>query len=113
VDLRLAGKAAIVTGGSRGIGRAVVRQLAAEGCSVGLCVRGSTELDRAVEEVRGHGVMGCGVVADVARDDEVERVIAEAATALGRVDLLVVNAGGSAGGRLVTSTSDDWRETFE
>lgn len=113
MDLRLAGKAAVVTGGSRGIGRAVTMQLAAEGCSVGLCARGSTEVDRAVEDVRGAGVMGCGVVADVARDGEVERVIAETATTLGRVDLLVVNAGGSAGGRLVTSTSDDWRETFE
>ncbi|MDQ4010072.1 MAG: SDR family oxidoreductase [Actinomycetota bacterium] len=113
MDLQLANKVAIVTGGSRGIGRAIALRLAGEGCSVGICARGSDDLDRAVEELRGQGVQACGVVTDVGREGEVERFVQEAATALDRVDLLVVNAGSTAGGRLVTSTPEDWRETFE
>ena len=113
MDLRLAEKAALVTGGSRGIGRAVAARLAGEGCSVGICARGSEDLDQAVEELRGRGVQACVVVADVGREGDVERFVGEAATALDRVDLLVVNAGATAGGRFVTSTPEDWRETFE
>ena len=56
VDLRLAGKAALVTCGSRGIGRAIALRLPGEGCAVGICARGSEDLDQAVEELREHGV---------------------------------------------------------
>lgn len=56
MDLRLAGKAALVTCGSRGIGRAIALRLAGEGCAVGICARGSEDLDQAVEELREHGV---------------------------------------------------------
>lgn len=113
MDLQLAGKAALVTGGSRGIGRAIALQLAAEGCSVGICGRGTADLDRTVAELQNQGVTACGVVADVGRDGDVERFVTEAAAALGQVNLLVVNAGSTVGGRFLTSTPQDWRETFE
>lgn len=114
VDLQLAGKAALVTGGSRGIGRAVALRLAGEGCSVGICARGPEDLNRTVGELRDHGVVACGVLADVGQDGEVERFVAEAAADLGRVDLLVTNAGPNAGERrFLASTPEDWRQTFE
>jgi 3-oxoacyl-[acyl-carrier protein] reductase len=113
VDLQLAGKAALVTGGSRGIGRAVALRLASEGCSVAICARGREDLDRTVGELRDYGTKAYGVLADVAQDGEVEHFVAKAAAKFGRVDLLVANAGPHLGGRLVKSTPDDWREAFE
>ncbi|MGH3903407.1 MAG: SDR family NAD(P)-dependent oxidoreductase [Pseudonocardiaceae bacterium] len=114
VDLQIAGKAALVTGGSRGIGRAVALGLAAEGCSVGICGRGRDDLDRTVDELRDHGVTACGIVADVGEEGEVERFVTEAAAVLGRADLLVANAGSNAGERgFLASTPQEWRQTFE
>lgn len=114
VDLQLAGKAALVTGGSRGIGRAIALRLADEGCSVGICARGPEDLDQTVGELRDHGVAACAVIADVGQDGEVEHFVAEAAAEFGRIDLLVVNAGPNAGERrFLASTSEDWRQTFE
>ncbi|MBV9140128.1 MAG: SDR family oxidoreductase [Pseudonocardiales bacterium] len=102
-----------MTGGSRGIGRAVALRLAGEGCSVGICARNAEDLNQVVQEIRGQGVAACGVVADVGQEGDIERFVAEAAAAFGRVDLLVANAGPHLGSRLVKSTPDDWREAFE
>lgn len=113
MDLRLEGKAAVITGGSRGIGRAIALRLAGEGCSVGICARNTEDLKQVVNEVRGQGVTACGVVADVGREGDIEHFVEEAATEFGRLDLLVVNAGPHLGGRLVKSTPDDWRKAFE
>lgn len=113
MDLQLTGKAALITGGSRGIGRATALRLADEGCAVAICARGPSDVDRTVAELRERGVTAHGVCADIEQVEEVERFVSEAATALGRVDLLVANAGGSAGGRLAHSTSAEWRTTFE
>ncbi len=113
MDLGLTGKAAVITGGSRGIGRAIALRLAGEGCSVGICARNAEDVDRVVDEVRGHGVTACGVVADVGREGDIELFVEKAATKFGRVDLLVANAGPHLGGRLVKSTPEDWRAAFE
>jgi 3-oxoacyl-[acyl-carrier protein] reductase len=114
VDLHLAGKAALITGGSRGIGRAVALRLAGEGCSVAIYARGREGLNQTIEELRDYGVRTCGVLADVGQDGEVERFVTEGAAALGRIDLLVANAGSNAGERrFLASTPEDWRQTFE
>jgi 3-oxoacyl-[acyl-carrier protein] reductase len=113
VDLGLAGKAALITGGSRGIGRAIALRLASEGCSVGICARNVESISQVVDEARAQGVTACGVVADVAQEGDIEHFVEKAAAEFGRVDLLVANAGPHLGGRLVRSTPDDWREAFE
>lgn len=113
MDLHLTGKAALVTGGSRGIGRATALRLADEGCAVAICARGAADVNRTMAELQERGATAYGICVDIGQDGEVERFVSEAAAALGRVDLLVANAGGSSGGRLSHSTPEEWRTTFE
>lgn len=112
MDLGLSGKVAVVTGGSRGIGRAIALALARENCAVSICARGREDLDRTTDELRAVGAPVHGATADVSDSDELAAFVDDTASALGRVDLLVANAGGSAGGRFMNSTTQDWNETF-
>ena len=113
MDLGLAGKIGLVTGGSRGIGRATALRLAHEGAHVAICGRTAETLDQTLAELRAVGVRVHGVIADVTAPGEAERFVDEAAAALGGVDLLVANVGGSSGRGLLESTPDDWLRTFE
>src|SRR4051794_2875008 len=113
LDLGLSGKVAVVTGGSRGIGRSIALRLAAEGACVAICGRNAETLDSTLSELSGHGSKVHGVVADVTAAGEVERFVDEAAAALGGVDLVVANVGGSSGRGLLDSTPEDWLRTFD
>jgi len=113
LDLGLNGKIGLVTGGSRGIGRAIARRLAAEGASVGICGRNPEALDTTLRELAQAGVKVHAVQADVTQPGEVERFVGEAAAALGGVDLVVANVGGSSGRTLLDSTPEDWLRTFD
>ena len=94
MDLGLAGKVAIVTGSSRGIGRGIAARLAEEGANVVLCARGGDELDSAVRSINGSG-RAIGIVADVATPEGAAAVVAAAVDQLGGVDIVVNNVGGS------------------
>src|SRR2546430_15829892 len=108
MDLGLTGKVGLVTGGSRGIGRAIALRLAAEGASVAICGRQVETLDATAAELRAHGITAHGVVADVTSPGEAERVVDESAAALGGAGLLVANVGGTAGQGLPRATPVGW-----
>ncbi len=102
MDFGLKDKVALVTGGSRGIGRAVALTLADQGMRVAICGRTPESLEMTVADLRGKGMEAWGFQADVSRLDDVERFVAEAVAAAGRVDVLINNA--------VTSTSAPFDE---
>ena len=113
MDLGIAGKVALVTGGSRGLGRQAALTLAREGCRVAICARNPEGLDRAVAELRGMNVEAAGVQADVMAPEDCQRFYEEAVASLGPVDILVNNVGGTRGGRDFDSATDgDWLETL-
>ncbi len=93
MDLQLAGRRALVTGGSRGIGRAVAQSLVAEGAAVTICGRQAEPLVRAAAELGAHPV-----VADTGDDESVRSLVAAATAAMGGVDILV-NAAATPGGQ--------------
>src|SRR5579864_5683083 len=90
----LAGKVAVVTGGGRGIGRAIARRFAAEGAAVLVTARTESEIRAVVAEIAAQGGRAASVVADVARESDCARIIAAAEQQLGPIGILVNNAGG-------------------
>ncbi|GMU63138.1 MAG: 3-ketoacyl-ACP reductase [Myxococcaceae bacterium] len=113
MDLRLQGKVVLVTGGTRGIGQAAALRCAEEGASVGVCGRTKESLDAMVARVAQLGVKAHGVQVDVLERGGVERFVEECAGALGRVDGLVANVGGTFGGNFLETEADAWVKTLE
>ena len=117
MNLQLAGKAAVVTGSSRGLGLASARALIAEGARVCICARGAERLEEAVAELRSVGddadARVLGIVSDLSSEAGVTRVIQGAVEAFGGLDILVNNVGKAGGGGLVEATDDDWQAALD
>jgi NAD(P)-dependent dehydrogenase (short-subunit alcohol dehydrogenase family) len=113
VDLGIAGRKAVVTGGSKGLGFAIARELVTEGVDVAICARNEDEIFSAADQLRPLGAKVHAQRADVTRPDEVAAFIGTSAEALGGIDFLVNNAGRAHPGDFETLTDDDWREDLD
>jgi NAD(P)-dependent dehydrogenase (short-subunit alcohol dehydrogenase family) len=108
----LAGKVAVVTGGTRGIGRAIAERLLREGVSVAICGRARESVDRAVLELSAMGKV-CGQPADVRRFDEVQRFFRAVDGAFGGLDILVNNAGQGVFRKVGEMTAEEWHGNID
>ncbi|MDA1307306.1 MAG: SDR family oxidoreductase [Acidobacteria bacterium] len=110
MHLGLKDRVALVSAGSKGLGRAIALELAAEGARVAICARGQEALDATVAEITTAGGQAIGIVADVSKPDEPARLVESVRTALGPIDILVTNSGGPRSGTFDTLSADDWEQ---
>jgi 3-oxoacyl-[acyl-carrier protein] reductase len=114
MDLGIKGKNALVTGGSRGLGRAAALSLAGEGVNVAICGRTKGDLDETVGEIEALGVSCLGVVADVSETASLSALHSLVSDGLGPIDILANNVGGSGAKADIDDTSlDDLRAVFD
>jgi 3-oxoacyl-[acyl-carrier protein] reductase len=108
----LSGKVAIITGGSRGIGRAIALRLAQDGARVVLCARGLDVLNEVVMEITSNGGAALPVAADLRLPSEPARLADSAVKAYGGIDIVVNNAGATKRGEFLQLSDDDWADGF-
>ena len=113
MDLELEGRTAIVTGASRGIGRAIALRLGSEGCNLVITARGAAALEATAQEICELGVKVDAVVQDATASDAGERVVRAAADDFGRLDIVINNVGGNRRKEFAEITDDDWRDLVE
>ena len=114
MDLNISGKTALITGGSRGLGRQCAISLAREGVNVAICGRTVETLNETVKELESHHVEAVGVVADVTDIESLIKFHDETVSRLGHVDILINNAGGHVSRQDINEVSlDDFKSTFD
>ena len=109
MDLGLKGRKALVTGSTKGIGRAIADLLADEGANVAICARHETDVVTAVEALAAKGVQATGCALDVGDGPALTSWVADAAQELGGLDILVANVSALA----IEGTEESWRKGFE
>jgi 3-oxoacyl-[acyl-carrier protein] reductase len=116
MDFQLAGKVAIVTGASRGLGFASAQALVEEGCSVAIAARGPERLAAAAEELRGRAAGGARVLAvnaDLTTPVGVSSLVDRTTGELGGLDVLVNNLGLAGGGSLLETSDEEWQQAID
>jgi 3-oxoacyl-[acyl-carrier protein] reductase len=114
MDLGLAGRVALVTAASKGMGKASAMGLAAEGAKVVMCARTESELKTAAEEIRARTQAEVlAIPADVTKKDDVSALVDRAIKTFGHIDILVANAGGPPRGYFEDMTDEQWQEAFD
>lgn len=109
MDLGLKGLRAVVSGGTKGIGRAIAEALADDGASVSICARDAGEVESAVAALSARGVPAFGQVCDVADGTALKAWVADAAKQLGGLDIVIANVSALA----IGAEEDNWRKSFE
>jgi 3-oxoacyl-[acyl-carrier protein] reductase len=113
MDLGLKDNVAVVTAASRGLGKAAARQLACEGARVAMCAR-SDLLETAAQDIRAEtGAQVLAVKADVSKPEDIERLVRETLERFGRIDTLVINAGGPPPGPFLSLKPEDWEKAIQ
>ncbi len=112
MDLGLQGKVALITGASRGVGRAIAFALANEGCRLVLIARGRKALEETSAELWSMGVEVLPIVADMMIAQDIEIVVQETMQHLGRIDILVHNAGVAKGQNIYDTSDEDWQDAL-
>lgn len=114
MDLGLHGKVALVAASSRGLGRAIAEELAHEGADLILCARGEETLMQTRAAIADHhGRQVLALAADLAEASDVERVVRQGIADLGRIDILVTNAGGPPAGPFESHSPEAWRRAVQ
>lgn len=113
MDLGLAGKVALVTGGSRGIGRSIALALAEEGCRLAICARGAERLQTTADELRGKGAEVLALVLDATVATDRQRLYEGVIERFGQLDVLVNNVGGGGAATFLETTEEQWQAAFD
>ena len=114
MDLKLNGKAALVTGASSGIGKGIARALAREGVDVAICARRKEPLEATASEIaRETNRKIVAIPADLTNPTDAENFVKQAHEALGRIDILVNNAGSAPGGIIESLSEEHWAQSLQ
>lgn len=114
MDLGLTGKVALVAAASKGLGRAIAQELAAEGASIAMCARGEEALENARAEIsQSTGADVIAIAGDVSRSSDVVNITRTTLEKFGRIDILVTNAGGPPSGKFESLSPDMWQKAFD
>jgi len=113
MDLGLKDKVAVITGGSRGIGKGIALGLAKEGCRVAVCARNEDELMKAVDEIKSIGTEVLGIAGDITRQEDVDRISEEILNKYNKIDVLINNVGGNKRNLFEKTTLEDWEQIID
>jgi len=112
MDLGLRQKVAVITGGSRGIGKGIALSLAAEGCRVVICARQEATLQEAAKEIQSKGAEVLALALDITNPKHAPTLVNETLARFGGIDILVNNAGGNRRGAFAERTDAEWDEVL-
>ena len=111
--MNLQNKVSLITGASRGIGRAIALALAKEGCKIMLAARSKNDLEKVAQEIRGHGGEAAVVIANMRDEKSIQQMIATTIKQFGGLDILVNNAGLAYLSPVTEMSTAQWDEMFE